>query len=184
LTVAEIFAAWIIARIPARIASGSVGQDAITADKSTSWGRAGRAFLRLTESYFGREDTNLTAKLLVELPGILNWAIEGWHRLRKRGHFHMPQRVEDAVQELENLASPVRAFVQEACIVGAACRVSLDALYAEWRTWCTQEGRNLAGTRQSFGRNLAAAVTGVVRRRGTGQQPFYEGIGLKAASTW
>ena len=146
---------------------------------------AGRfLILRLTDSFFGREDRELTKKLLVELPGILNWAIGGWHRLRERGHFHMPQSVEDAVQDLENLASPVRAFVQKACIVRAGCRVSLDDLYGEWRKWCTQDGRNLVGTKQSFGRNLAAAVPGVVRRRGTDQQAFYEGIGLKGSSIW
>jgi len=36
-----------------------------------------------------------------------------------------------------------------------------------------------ATTRQTFGRDLAAAVPGVVRRRGSGQTPFYEGIALK-----
>jgi putative DNA primase/helicase len=33
--------------------------------------------LRLTESFYGREDLDLTQKLLTELPGILLWAIEG-----------------------------------------------------------------------------------------------------------
>ncbi len=146
---------------------------------------AGRfLILRLTESFYGREDTELTERLLLELPGILNWAIEGWHRLRERGHFQMPQSVEDAVQDLENLASPVRAFVREMCTVGAGFRVSVDDLFEQWRKWCTEEGRYVTGARQTFGRNLAAAVPGVVRRRGTGQQPFYEGIGLKGSSIW
>ena len=43
--------------------------------------------LRTTRSYYGKEDKSLTAKLLEELPGILNWAIEGWKRLQARGHF-------------------------------------------------------------------------------------------------
>jgi putative DNA primase/helicase len=47
---------------------------------------AGRfVILRMTESFYGKEDTGLTQRLLAELPGILNWAIEGWHRLRERG---------------------------------------------------------------------------------------------------
>jgi putative DNA primase/helicase len=40
--------------------------------------------LRLTESFYGREDKALTEKLLTELPGILNWAIEGYVRRRLR----------------------------------------------------------------------------------------------------
>ena len=39
---------------------------------------AGRfVILRLTQSFYGKEDTGLTDRLLNELPGILNWAIEG-----------------------------------------------------------------------------------------------------------
>src|SRR4029453_17300951 len=68
--------------------------------------------LRLTESYYGKEDIGLTDRLLGELPGILNWAIEGWQRLKDRGHFVMPQSVEDVVREIEDLASPVQAFVR------------------------------------------------------------------------
>jgi phage/plasmid-associated DNA primase len=43
--------------------------------------------LRLTESFFGREDPGLFQRLLPEMPGILNLAIDGWHRLRQRGLF-------------------------------------------------------------------------------------------------
>ena len=46
---------------------------------------------RFTESFLGREDKALDAKLEAELPGILLWAIEGWKRLRKRGHFLQPK---------------------------------------------------------------------------------------------
>ena len=41
--------------------------------------------LQIKESFYGREDRGLTKKLLTELPGILNWAIEGWARLRCPG---------------------------------------------------------------------------------------------------
>ena len=81
---------------------------------------AGRfVILRLTQSFYGKEDTGLTERLLNELPGILNWAIEGWRRLRERGHFVMPTRVRDVVHEIEHLSSPVSAFVRDVCIVGA-----------------------------------------------------------------
>lgn len=47
--------------------------------------------VRTTHSWAGREDKTLTAKLLTELPGILRWAVQGWRRLRKRGHFRQPR---------------------------------------------------------------------------------------------
>ena len=140
---------------------------------------AGRfVILRLRNSFFGREDTRLTDHLLQELPGILNWAIEGWQRLNSRGHFYVPSSVQDVVQDIEDLSSPVSAFVRDKCVVGPGFRVSVDALYESWRHWCESEGRQAVTTRQTFGRDLAAAITGIVRRRGTGQRPFYEGIGL------
>lgn len=145
---------------------------------------AGRfVILRLTESFYGKEDTGLTARLLSELPGILNWAIEGWQRLRSRGRFLMPSSVTDVVQEIEDLSSPVSAFVRDACDIGAGHRVTVDALYDAWKRWCDQEGRQAVSTKQTFGRDLAAAVAGVIRRRGS-DHPFYEGISLKGGWQW
>jgi len=147
--------------------------------KDTSGALAGRFLvLRLTESFFGREDTQLTNSLLAELPGILNWAIAGWHRLHARGHFVVPRSVEDAIRDMEDLASPVGAFVRDECIVGPGHRVSVDDLWIAWQRWCQREGRTVVTTRQSFGRDLAAAVSGVTARRSTGMARFYEGLAL------
>lgn len=143
---------------------------------------AGRfVILRLTESFYGKEDTGLTDRLLSELPGILNWAIEGWRRLRERGHFVMPTSVRDVVQEIEDLSSPVAAFVRTECVVGPGRRVWVDDLYEAWKRWCEREGRTLVSTKQAFGRDLAAAVTGIARRRGARDLPFYEGIDLRGS---
>lgn len=143
---------------------------------------AGRfLILRLTQSFYGQEDHGLTDRLLGELPGILNWAIEGWQRLKERCRFVMPTSVADAVQEVEDLSSPVTAFVREECLVGPGQRITVDSLYDAWRLWCECEGRQLVSTKQSFGRDLAAAVPGIGRRRSSGMTPFYEGIGLRRA---
>jgi len=49
--------------------------------------------LRTHRSFCGEEDVSLTNTLLLELPGILNWAIKGWERLYSRGCFKPPQTV-------------------------------------------------------------------------------------------
>jgi putative DNA primase/helicase len=141
---------------------------------------AGRfVILRLTESFYGKEDPTLTEKLYAELPGILLWAIDGLKRLRERGYFLQPASVADAVRELEDLASPVRAFARECCIVAPGERAWVDDLYEAWKRWCERDGRTIVTSKQTFGRDLAAAIAGVARRRGSGDVPFYEGIGLK-----
>lgn len=146
---------------------------------------AGRfVILRTLRSFYGQEDTALTDKLMTELPGILNWAIEGWRRLRERGRFVMPPSVEDAVWDMEDLSSPVGAFVREKCVVEAGCRTPVDELYGAWKRWCERDGRSNATTKQRFGRDLIAAVPGITRRRGSAMRPFYEGISLQGSKSW
>ena len=41
--------------------------------------------LPMRQSFYGREDPGLTAALMAELPGILNWAVDGWRRVKARG---------------------------------------------------------------------------------------------------
>ena len=89
---------------------------------------AGRMLLlRLRETFYRREDPTLTDKLLAELPGILNWAIEGWIRLRLRGRFVQPASATDLLDELHDISSPINEFIRECCVVGAAYRVAQSA---------------------------------------------------------
>lgn len=81
---------------------------------------------------------------------------------------------------MEDLASPVLAFVRDRCVVGKDCRTWIDELYAAWKAWCESEGRANATTKQVFGRDLAAAIPGVACRRHSVQGRFYDGIGLRA----
>jgi putative DNA primase/helicase len=140
--------------------------------------------LRLTESFYGREDHDLTDRLLGELPGILNWAIEGWHRLQERGHFSQPHSAAEAIQDLEDLASPVGAFVRDRCQVAPGHEVSVKTLFSEWKSWCDEQGRDRPGTAATFGRDLRAVVPTIAvkqRRREADVEKldrWYDGIGL------
>src|SRR6185295_6549551 len=70
---------------------------------------AGRfILLRLVNSFLGREDLDLTPRLLEELPGILLWSLDGLVALRERGHFAQPQSARELVEQLELLASPIK----------------------------------------------------------------------------
>lgn len=141
--------------------------------------------LTMTNSFYGKEDRGLVNRLMSELPGILNWARAGYMRLRKRGYFVPPTSAHEAVEELEALGSPVAAFVKDRCVVAAGMRVPCDDLYAAWQGWCAENGRREAGTAQSFGRDVRAAVIGLtVTRPGTGtsRSRHYEGIALQGTA--
>jgi len=112
--------------------------------------------LVLIQSFYGREDQTLTARLLTELPSILNWSIVGC--LVQRGHFIQPRSALDHVQQLEDLASPIGAFLRERCVVGAGRTVEIICLFKAWTDWCTEQGRDHPGTAQGFGRDLRTAI--------------------------
>jgi putative DNA primase/helicase len=138
--------------------------------------------LRLRESFYGREDHGLTDKLLGELPGILLWAIEGWRRLRDRGYFVQPESGQELAGEMEDLTSPVGAFIRERCVVGPVHQAPVDDIFTAWKSWCEDNGRKEAGTTQTFGRDLSAAVPSLrrARPREDGERVrVYEGIGLQ-----
>jgi len=145
---------------------------------------AGRMILlRLLGSFYGKENTGLTDHLLEEREGILLWAIEGWGRLQERGHFIAPESGNELAEQLEELASPVGAFVRQCCVVAPGRRVLVDGLYAAWVDWCKVNGRDNPGISQVFGRDLSAVVPQIRRTRPSdgdgGRTRAYEGIDLK-----
>ena len=136
----------------------------------------------LTQSFYGRENVRLTDELLSEAPGIFNWALDGLDRLNKRGHFVSPESGSNAIRQLQDLSSPVAAFVRDACIMGSAHRVEVDRLWAAWKAWCKNEGR-AHGSKAVFGRDLHAAAPTIKKTRprdDSGRTHVYKGIALQA----
>lgn len=139
----------------------------------------------LRESFFDRENPGLTAELLGEAPAIFNWALAGLDRLRERGYLTTPTAARDAQRHLEDLASPVGAFVRDRCEVGAAFTVTTDGLWTEWKDWCTEEGAH-HGTKSVFVRDLRSSVAGLTPirpRDGDERRPGYRGIKLNSQSS-
>ena len=137
--------------------------------------------LTMSNSFYGREDTGLFDSLRGELPGILRWGVEGLQRLRERGRFIQPRSSAEAIRDLEDLGSPVGAFARHRCEVGPGKSVTTDDLYAAWRAWCHEQGREHTTNRQTFGRDLRAAVPGLAtkqRREALQIVRFHEGISL------
>jgi putative DNA primase/helicase len=119
---------------------------------------AGRlVILRFLKSFLGKEDKELTNKLLAELPGILLWSIEGWRRLRERGRFVQPEAAQDLVDAMKAMSSPVAEFVADQCDLGEHYSEVKHDLYQRWCVWCAEKGRKDVGTDGVFCKNLLAA---------------------------
>ncbi|MFF8284115.1 phage/plasmid primase, P4 family [Streptomyces albus] len=139
--------------------------------------------LTMTLSWLGKEDTGLTAKLSAEMPGILNWALDGLARLEETGRITEPASSREAVTTMQDTASPTSAFVRECCQTGPTCAVPVDDLWAVWKVWAEDNGVRSLGTKQMFGRNLQSVVPQLHRARPRGddgkQVPTYTGVALK-----
>jgi putative DNA primase/helicase len=138
--------------------------------------------LLLTKSWYGEEDTGLEGVLHTELTGILNWALDGLARLERQGHFTKPSSTDEAMIALQDLASPVGAFVRDRCELDAGYEVPVDELWEAWKSWAEDNGHHKS-TKQRFGRDLRAVharVRVVHARDGEERMRVYRGIALKA----
>jgi putative DNA primase/helicase len=136
----------------------------------------------LTRSFSGREDLELGNRLSRELPGILNWSIAGWQRLTKRGHFIQPRSGIELANELEDLSSPIKAFIKEHCVIASDQSVQCGRLYRRWCAWNEDNGLRRVPPANQFSRNLRAAVPGlsVKQPRVDGKQiRVFSGIGFR-----
>jgi putative DNA primase/helicase len=143
--------------------------------------------LSLKRSFLGEEDTELTEKLVEELPGILMWAIEGWRRLRERRRFNPPESSKRMVRQMADLASPVGGWVRARCETGSQDPdnwIRCEDAYADFKTWCGSNGHQHVPSLVMFGRDIQT-VTGCERKRlsskfPNGPRPWvYEGLSMK-----
>src|SRR5262249_50129344 len=122
-------------------------------------------------------------KLVVERPGILLWAIEGWKRLAADGRFPSPKSGQDFLAKMKDLSSPVAAFVHECCVVDPQRKTTTERLYRAYKAWCQKQGKKPRDS-QVFGKDLHAAMPFVKTARtlpskkATQKVNYYVGIDL------
>jgi putative DNA primase/helicase len=132
--------------------------------------------LKLTESFLGKEDLELKAKLAPEMPGILNWALEGLDRLRGLGYFLNPASSQESIRELEDAAEPARAFLRDWCEVGLNLRVNVKELYRAYQVWAGEAGQKVLA-KHTFGRALKGQLPKLTTT-GFGAKRAYLGVHL------
>lgn len=137
--------------------------------------------LSMSASFLGKENTKLTDELLAELPGILRWTLDGLDRI-STGSFTTPTSSLDAITALQDLVSPVAAFVRDRCTVGPY-EAPVSALYNDWRVWCEDSGHR-PGSTQTFGRDLRAVIPQLrVTQPRDGQSRERHYVGLTLSTT-
>lgn len=128
--------------------------------------------LHFTQSFAGREDKTLETRLTTELPGILNWALEGLKRLDERGYFVQPESANAIIESQRDESAPHQSFVRDKCVVRPDLWVTKEHLHNLWAAWCAEQKIQYVMPLASFAAELYAAVPGVKegRKRIEGQK--------------
>jgi putative DNA primase/helicase len=136
--------------------------------------------LRMEHSFFGKEDPDLAGRLLQELPGILNWALEGLRRLEERGRFVQPASSTEVIEQMEALGSHVGEFLKDCCVLVPRERMSKQRLYDAYRLWAKGQGISHPDQQNVFAQKLGAAETiiSTVRPNEGPRKRVWEGIRL------
>ena len=141
--------------------------------------------LELPVSFLGREDLELEGKLAAELPGIFNWALDGLRELEQHSQFVTPAASRDTVEEMENIASPVAAFVEDELVLGDhTLSVSFNELMIKWVAWNDGAVKDDRNERTGLAMKLKAVLPGVQveRKQVDGRRTqFYYGVTLRNA---
>jgi P4 family phage/plasmid primase-like protien len=143
--------------------------------------------LRLVK--FEREDTSIVDpklgdRLLEELPGILNWAIEGRRDLEEAGELVAVESSRELAAAFQEEANPAGVFLKENYEYqrGRVGGIGPSKLYETYRKWCRQKGY-LPLSDKSLGKEVKRAFPRVKKRKlGSRAARFrvYEGLVLRS----
>jgi len=114
--------------------------------------------IRLTESFVGREDKALQGRLLRELPGILNWALDGLDALRVAGRFVQPASGQELRDELREMTSQIGEFIEQKCVIKPGAQVPRKQLHEVYNRWLVEQGWHTSITMHRFIAELRSAV--------------------------
>jgi len=119
-----------------------------------------------------REIKGLDELLLEELPGIANWALDGWQMLQADGTFPESESMKAAAEEVRTDTSPVFGFVSECCSTGEPGLFDgRHRLYTTFRDYCEENGQKPMSAKRLW-KELRRAAPGLNLPEG---QEFVDG---------
>ncbi|MDA1191773.1 MAG: phage/plasmid primase, P4 family, partial [Candidatus Poribacteria bacterium] len=127
------------------------------------------------EVYFSEDerDTRLEIELQTELPGILNWAVEGFRLWQEKG-LGKPEIVAQHTQQYRLESDPVQQFLDSCTIKSLGAEVRAKYLFNLYVEWCTENGIAPPKTATPFGRAMTSKA--YQRVRNAAGQFVYVGI--------
>jgi putative DNA primase/helicase len=120
------------------------------------------------------QDKSLPDQLVGELPGILNWALEGLKEWRQQG-LNPPETVVHSTKRYREDNDSVGQWIEAVCTLEPSVRTSMKELHESYKIWCENSGLDPL-TNACFGKELGRRGLEKIRGR-TGSAR--RGIALK-----
>lgn len=121
-------------------------------------------------SFSGRADRRLPEKLRAELPGILNWSLEGLRDLRDEGGFEVDANAEALKEDWRRRSDSLRWFVEECVLTDPAGDIAKEEFVRIYERFCQMKSVRTKD-RGQVGRELPRLLPLVTeerpRRKGT-----------------
>jgi len=137
--------------------------------------------LPFRRSFVGIEDRDLDDKLAPEVAGVFNKALQGLGRLRRQGRFTTPEIAKDVARDFARLVSPIKAFLEDSCIVEPGATEFCETIWAAWQTYAKLNGY-FDGSKETLGARLKSLIPNLLttRPRTDGRRlRCYVGVGLQ-----
>ncbi|MEJ1395988.1 MAG: primase-like DNA-binding domain-containing protein [Candidatus Sedimenticola sp. (ex Thyasira tokunagai)] len=119
-------------------------------------------------------DNDLVQKLLTELSGIFNWALEGCLQWQREG-LNPPDEVKAATEGYRTEMDVIREWMGERCVTGPDKKVGATQLYEDYQQWA-ETNAGWVMKQRKFGQKMTEHGF----RRERTPRVEYRGIGLVA----
>ncbi len=106
-----------------------------------------------------KKDTNLSKKIIeTELPGVLNWILEGLARLLKQNDFSPCRAADQALQQYRHESNTVSLWLEDASyqVSTTGHEQPAKTLFQEYRDFCKDEGFRAVSSK-TFAQRMQAA---------------------------
>lgn len=122
-----------------------------------------------------QQDRSLPTQLSEEIPGILNWALEGLSEYQEIC-LSVPEIVNKATQEYQTDMDLLSDWIEDSCEISENMKETTSILYQNFECWRMQNSEKRYFDKRSFGRKLSEK--GFIPCKVSGQRGF-KGLSLR-----
>jgi putative DNA primase/helicase len=100
-----------------------------------------------TQNFEGREETGLKEKLMSELSGVLNWALDGLKLWQSEGLKPLPKAVTEATEKYKKDSDSIGQWLELRATPITGASVQSSVAYNDYKDWATENGLYPLGNR-------------------------------------